>query len=390
MANKRKLQSSLPGLPPAVARRQFLAGVRITFVGVGSLARPLAELAVRFGASDFVLIDSKSYKPASVHNQCSADEVGLLKVLAVQRRLERLGARAEAYPQDVFQVPDGVADAKGVVVSTVDNWRGFIGANRLAMRMHARLLKLNVEPKLHCAAVRTYRLGPTTSLCGEDQMDDRHYRDQLHPRSCDAETAERRTASPRRLCEAAARLGIVALHRMVTRRPQHWHGRQWQYFQDAGRLLPSRLAPNPACRCDHSAVWQNLARPSHAAPNLSLRGIFQRGHMPVTGESRVRFCQRVALRSRCGRCLQESNRPYWINDVDAAAAACTRCGETMQAIPFWTFQELTCDQLAAVINVPLHAWGVPPLAVLEVSSRSRRQAFVVPADYHSSSKGASA
>ncbi len=156
--HKSKQKSKSNRQPFSGGRRQFLSGVSITMVGVGSLARPFAELAVRRGADHFRLIDLKRYKPASVENQCLPNEVGQLKVDAVGQRLEELGARVETFPVDVFRVPDGVVEPGGVVISSVDNWRGFIGANRLAMRMNARLLKLNVEPKLHCAAVRAYSL----------------------------------------------------------------------------------------------------------------------------------------------------------------------------------------------------------------------------------------
>jgi hypothetical protein len=385
MASSHKNHSNVAGRP---ARRRFLAGVAITLVGVGSLARPLAELAVRHGATDFTLIDMKAYKPASVRNQCEPHEVGQLKAVAVARRLSRLGANVRTYAEDVFQVPDGVVAAGGIVVSSVDNWRGFIGANRLAMRIGARLLKLNVEPQFHCAAARCYWLGPGTSLCGEDQMDDRHYRDQLHPRSCDAATRQRPTASPRDLCEHAARLGLVALYWMETRDSQYWHGRQWQYLQDSGRLLTSQLVPNPSCRCDHAAGWQHLGTPLGLPSPLSLRTIFQRSDVPMTGASRVRFCRRVALRTRCTACLHEGRQPYWVNDVDWAGPTCPKCGGATSAVPFWTYQEVTCDQLASVIHLPLRQWGVPPLAVIEVSHQQRRRAIVVPDQPSASQKGA--
>jgi hypothetical protein len=61
----------------------------------------------------------------------------------------------------------------------------------------------------------------------------------------------------------------------------------------------------------------------------------------------------------------------------------------MHAIPFWTYQELTCEQLAPVVNLPLIQWGVPRLAVIEVSNQSRRRAFVVSGDGQGFNQGAS-
>jgi hypothetical protein len=255
--------------------------------------------------------------------------------------------------------------------------------------MGARLLKLNVEPQVACAAVRSFWLGSGSAICGEDQMDDRHYRDQLHPRSCDAALGERPTASPRELCELAARLGLVALHRMVTRDRRHWHGRQWHYSPETGRLITSHLVANPECRCEHAAGWRLVAHPVQLPAPLSLRIIFQQTGVPMTATSRIRFCRRVALRTRCDACLRECHLPYWVDDVDAAGPACVHCGQPTHAIPFWTFQEVTCDQLAAVINLPLPRWGVPPLAVIEVSNRGRRRAIVVPEAPSSLEQGAS-
>ncbi len=359
-------------------RRAFLAGARLTLVGLGSLGRPLAIEAALRGAREFNLVDLHRYKLSSVENQCQPDEVGQLKVDVVARMLRSMGAQVKVYAQDVFRVPDGVVGDGGIVVSSVDNGRAFIGANRLALRMRARLLKLNVEPKMHCAAVRAYDLGPNTSLCGEDQMDDRHYDDQLHPRSCDAETRERPTASPRDLCDAAARLGIVALHRMQSQRTSvdQWHGWQWQYMRDSGRLLASSLDPLVNCRCDHGDHWRSLTRLAQTPEAITLRELAARYGIATTSECRIRFCQQVATRCRCVACQAEFERLRWVDDVDAPVGQCSHCGGILRAVPFWTFRRVAWPQLAPIAHLPLAQWGVAPHAVLEFSGPGFLRTFV--------------
>ena len=124
-----------------------------------------------------MLTDPKKYVPRSVNSQCTEDEVGRLKVAAGVDRLRRLGAEVIAFAQDIKTVPEGVVAPNSIVITSVDNRRADIVSNRRAVRMGARLLKVNVEssPGNEVVAVRSYNFRHNRELCVECQFSDRHY-----------------------------------------------------------------------------------------------------------------------------------------------------------------------------------------------------------------------
>lgn len=354
-------------------------GTAVVLDGYGSIARPLSEALAMRGAPHFAITDPKSYVAQSVQSQCESQDVGRLKVDVGSERLRALGADVASYPRDIDCVPAGVVAPGSIVITTVDNRRADIVSNRRAARMGARLIKINVEPKLGVAAVRAYDFRRETGTCVECQFSDYHYAHR-HPQSCDGSTDTRRTNSPRWLSMAAARLGaLVALDLAADdgSAAQQWIGHEWQYVPQTGLVRGSQLGPNPNCRWDHAARWDNVVRLSDSTAALSLRGLCQAADLAVAGRTAIRFCQQVALRGRCRNCCRDLPVVRWISDLQSPVGTCPECDGPVLAIPFAVFRATPLESLWTVLDSPLSDWGVEPLAVIGLSRHDRRTTFVV-------------
>ena len=365
------------------AQQSRLQRTHFVAIGFGSLARPMAERLVTLGALDFSLVDPKRYSARSIATQCTADEVGQLKVDVGRQRLAAHGARVLAYPVDVATVPHGAVHRNSIVVASVDNPHADIGANRLAAQMGALLLKLNVEPAYGIAAVRAYDFRRATALCVECQFSaEQHYARQRHPRSCDG-APQQPSNTPRPLARLAAELGVLAATDCLDEsRSGTWLGHEVQFSRDYG-VTRSRLDVNPQCRWDHARRWQPLQRLASGPETISLAELVRLAEVVVQGATTARFCHDVALRTRCESCGHESAKPRWISDLSLPATVCPICAGHVLAIPFFVHGALPLESVAEAMTVPLADWGVPAGAVIELSGGGGRQAFVIGSDRRS-------
>jgi hypothetical protein len=357
----------------------LLAGTTVVLDGFGSIARPLSEELARLGARRFVLIDPKCYAPESVHSQCAPEEVGRLKVDVGAEQLRALGAEVVPYARDISSVPEGVVTPAAIVITTFDNRRADIRSNRRAVRMGARLIKLNVEPALDVVALRAYDFRRRARVCVECQFGDHHYAAQRHPKSCDGSFDGRRTNSPRWLSRAAAQLGVLATLDLAAdgAAAPVWLDHEWQYLPKTGRVRRSRLEPKPHCLVDHTQRWQNVVRLQEGAAGISLRDLIEAAGVAVDARVVVRFCQQVALLGRCGKCHIDVAVVRWISDLQAPVGACPACGGSLAAFPFDVRSEASLEPLLTVLDEPLAQWGVEQFAVIEIARGERRVTFVV-------------
>ena len=248
-----------------------------------------------------------------------------MKVEAGKRRLEERGASVAAYPRDLATLTDGTVRRNSVLVVSADNPRADILANRLAARMAVRLLKINVEPRYGVAAVRAVDFRQPSAVCIECQFNERHYARQRHPKSCDG-TGERPTGSPRALSDAASQVGLVALLEVLDEnKAGRWFGSEMQYGVDTGKATWSQLAPNPDCRSDHGGRWASLERLASGPEAISLAELIRCASIVLGEPTLVRFCQQVALRSRCERCVRATARsapPRCCPSLTTSIASC--------------------------------------------------------------------
>ncbi len=281
--------------------RDQLRRTHALLLGVGAVARQQARVVRHLGVRRFTLVDPKTYSHDSVGLQCSSEEVHQPKVDVVAHELSRAGAQVRGFAADLFDVPDGVVDDRTIIFLSVDNRRAEVGANHLATRMGAPIVKTNIEPAYEIAAVRAFHPQSSAEVCLECNFTDRQYERQQHPRSCDGGTGPRRTASPPRLARAAAALGAMAFVGILDPdRRSTWLGYEVQLCTRSFVTRRSRLEPNARCRWQHDSRWPNLQRLPESPAQLSLAELL-RGASMATGDNiqRLRFCHPVALAARC-------------------------------------------------------------------------------------------
>jgi molybdopterin/thiamine biosynthesis adenylyltransferase len=355
----------------------LLLDAHMFFAGLGSVSRPAARRLAAEWARHFTFADPKTYLPKSVASQCAEAEVGQSKVEAGRRELkDRYGVEAVVYPCDLYSVVDGAVEPETTVIAGVDNWRADIGANRLALRMGARLVKVNVEPLYETLAVRCYDYRRPNGICAECQFSDAHYNAQKHPRSCDG-TGVRATGSTRALGEAAGLAAAVAAIELLDEsKAGRWLGVEFQ-FSPRGGPVWSRLSHNDQCRCDHQARWRSLQRLASGPQIISLAELVRSAEVLLGRAETARFCKQVAMQSRCRQCGHAVCAPRWFCEWEAGTGDCPRCGDRLMAVPFYVHSELPLEKLAAVAGAPLADWGVAAGAVIELAAGAARQAFVV-------------
>jgi hypothetical protein len=362
-------------LERVTALRSHLGSKAVCLLGFGSIARPLAGVLAEFGVTRFTLVDPKCYRAASIRSQCSPGEVGRLKVEVGAELLHRSGAAVCAVPFDLYTCPDGVVGAHDVVVVSADNHRAIIGANRLAARMQARLVKANIEPKYNMVSLRCFDFRLSGAPCIECQLTAASYRQQRHPRSCDAHV-ERSTSAPRWLSRTAGRAAALAVVQLAAPGPPSaLLGQQWSWLIP-GAPSVSALSPSPACRWDHSRHWQHLAPLPSQPADVRLSDLFrQAGMRPVAG-TLVRFCRYVTTRVSCDRCGRAAPCIRWVTHVGQSVGRCP-CGGCLLPVAYWTHRQLAASALSPVAGQSLADWGVQPLAVLEISAGKKAGAFVI-------------
>lgn len=211
-------------------------------------------------------------------------------------------------------------------------------------------------------------------------MTDEQYRNQRHPRSCDG-NGGRPTGSPRPLCHFAAAAAALAYAQLVgsDRWANEWYGREWQPMLLGGRGSSSKLMPKADCRWEHGRHWQGLERLETGPAETSLGALFDRAAWRGRSGVELRFSGRLATRAVCERCGRQQDVVRWMRTVNDAVGRC-ECGGSLAAVPFWTYQQIPADRLAAWFDRPLGDWGAPPLAIIAIQGDGEQKSFVIGAD----------
>lgn len=341
-------------------------------VGMGSVGGAIAQrLDLRGpGLGRIILVDLKPYSERHVGIQCETADVGRWKVEVAAERLRQRGVDVIAMPRDLEEVPHGVVGPGSLVITCVDNRRGDILANRLAVSVGAKLLKVNVEPSIGIVACRAFQFGIAPTRCVECQFTDNHYQRQQHPRSCDGVGIERATASPVWLSRAAGEFGAMIAAELITAdlpgaAIAKWYGFEWQLRSGPAGVRRSELSSNPNCRASHQTAWLPQTRLAGAPSQYSLDDLVRR----FGGEHeqlRVRFCHDVVLSARCAGGCPPQPVVTWIRDREANVGICKRCGGAQFPVPFFSERELTLEKLSVVRELPFSDWGLEPFSVIQL------------------------
>jgi hypothetical protein len=371
------LESCHPSIDGMDWRR--LSETDFVFAGAGAGNRPLAKALAYLGMKRAVIVDAKRYKEASVGSQCDPHEVGGHKAEIVAAELRGLGVDAEGIVSDVNDIEPGCVGPNAMLVTCVDDRRGDVGANRLAVMMAARLVKLNVEPLFMTASLRCLDLSVEhPKVCLECAMSEAQYAAQRHPASCDGGGPERPTGSPRALSQLAAGAAALAIAQIVCAPAgygKQWLGRQWQLNLLSGRATWSDLPANPNCKCDHGKRWRNLTRLGTGPEQTTLAELMT-VFGPDPAKVKLRFSAPVTTRCRCARCGMEHTQVYWARDLTKPVANCA-CGSVQLPVPFWTRATLPAKELRSRWLQRLWEWGVPSRAIIAVEREDQQRSFVI-------------
>lgn len=378
-ASRIDLATCLPEVPDI--DWSLLAQTPFVFLGTGAVGRPLARSLAWLGMRRASVVDRKRYKQQSVISQCDPADVDREKAVVVAEKLAASGVVTSAWPCDIDELPPGLIEPGALVVAALDNRLADVDANRLAGRMCARLVKVNVEPAYLTASVRFYDLrSPPAKVCAECQMNDAHYVQQRHPQSCDGGGPEQATGSPRPLCELAANAAALAIAQVVgspDRWARVWNGMQWQQSLLGGNGGFSQLAAKADCRWNHAEHWENLQRLPGDPGTMTLRDVFAAANVLPDSDTCVGFSARVATAGRCAQCQKrQPTLLYWVTRLDKPIGACA-CGGPIFAESFSTHHALPANRLLPVLDQPLAVWGVPRLSILEIERNRHRQALLI-------------
>ena len=364
---------------PAVVTPRTVLVHTVTLCGAGAVGRALAAHFPELGVSHLQVIDPKTYSTRSIATQCEPQEVGYPKALVVAGLARERGLDARAHATDLFHVPDGIVGEAGVIVSCTDNTRALIGANRLAARMRCRLLKVNIEPLYDTISIRAYLPCTDHQPCAECQLSDRHYEQQLHSHSCDAENVQRHTESPRALSAAAANVAAQALADLLAdgTAARQWYGHETLVNSRTGQTTRSTLERLPDCRWEHGRCWTNLFWLTETPSDVSLEQLVPLSQRAPSTRVRFTFDHGLTRWVCCDGCRARRRATWWCADLGSAVGTCSQCGALVRPFPFGIRQSATSHQLRDVYRRPLAAWGVPFDAVIEVESQGYVRTFVL-------------
>jgi hypothetical protein len=353
--------------PPASG---VLSCLQALLIGAGALGRPIGKYLVSVGISRFVVVDPKRYRPTST-SQCYPDEVGLHKALVVAEKLRRQGARAIALPRALEHVEPGIAGPRSFLVVSTDTLSGQRGAHDVAFHLRLPLFTVHVEPAYLLASLRFFdysqRRVRCCLVCG---WTERHFATQEAATSCEPR-AERPTASPRALSAFAAGWAALLIASALTRDDARDALRDREFLlSPLGHLYrSSELTPNPDCRL-HTQRRARLRRLTASARDVNLKDLAALAGAGGDSTVRVRGLRaRFALRGRCVRCGQEAGGCWWVLDPARPLGRCT-CGGRIFAVPYFTFESLSRNELAEHWDRPLAALGAGRRATVSIESES--------------------
>ncbi|MDP8022940.1 MAG: HesA/MoeB/ThiF family protein [Conexivisphaerales archaeon] len=127
---------------------------RVTVVGVGGLGSMVASLLARMGFGEIHIIDRDIVSLSDLHRQILYDEddLGLPKVYAAQRKLQKINSDVKVFPHAMsannYELMKDVIDRTDVIVDGLDNMRARFNVNLLAVTLK--------RPYVFASAIENY------------------------------------------------------------------------------------------------------------------------------------------------------------------------------------------------------------------------------------------
>ena len=374
---------AMPLLGCGPAALELLRKLAVAVIGCGSVGGRIAVLLARLGFGGLLLVDPKSYKPASLAtHEIGPEEVGQPKALAVARRCKGISpstqVRAFAGPVQDLEL----AELAGVDLIVM-------APDLLSVELHVGQCSLWLEKPLFQASVH----GPTLTLHIRSFLNEkaaggcplccygRAEFDLLSRQtrfSCEG-TAHHGLPSPvdapstnslSPLCSMAADMAALQILRFLLKLGQPVSDTILEYCLFNHRTVISPVVRNASCKLDHTVFDQATV----AAPlaDLSLADLTLRATgeaAPPDEQFEVAEHDWIEL-AACG-CEQLKPVRQFVRRGHLELALCRQCAAPLVPLSFYTHRAVSASVLGSAAEQPLRKLGARRISSILLRTAGR-------------------
>lgn len=363
--------------PPAMALLGCAAGalerlraLAIAVIGCGSIGGRVAVLLARMGIGGLLLVDPKSYKPASLTtHEIGPEDVGKPKALAVARRCKAASptTRVTAFPGPVEALDLAALGDASAVAMAPDLLSVEIEVGQRCLWLGKPLIHASVHGPTLTVQVRFFGNATGAGACprclyGSAELELLARQARF---SCEGGPAAAAplpheagaTNSLGAICSMAASLAVLQILRHLLGLGQPVADTMLEYCGFTHRTVVSPLERNPKCPSEHAVLGQaavpeplagrSLAQAVQAATGIPAPPDAQ---FEVAGHDWVEF-------AGCG-CERPSPVRRFIERGRADLGRCPRCAAMRVPLQFHTYRAVSAAILGAAIGRPLRKLGV--------------------------------
>ncbi|MBP8260182.1 MAG: ThiF family adenylyltransferase [Verrucomicrobia bacterium] len=379
VALPRRAQQRASGHPPPPAMALLgcaagaLDGLRtllIAVIGCGSIGGRMAVLLARMGLGGLLLVDPKSYKPASLPtHEIDPEDVGKSKAQAVARRCKAVSpaTRVAAFPGPVEALDlAAMADASAVVMAP-DLLSVEIEAGQRSLWLGKPLIHASVHGPTLTVQVRLFGNAGGAGACprclyGRAELDLLARQARFSCEGGPAAAVPRLHEAPATnslgaICSMAASLAVLQILRHLLGMGQPVADTMLEYCGFTHRTVISPLERNPECPSDHTRLGQ-AAVPEPLAGRSLAEAVQHATGVPAPPDAQFEIAGHDWVEfAGCG-CERPAPVRRFIARGRADLGQCPRCGAMRVPLQFHTYRAVSAAILGAAIGRPLRRLGV--------------------------------
>jgi len=348
----------------------LLRRARLCVIGVGSVGAMILAHLARLCPALLFIVDRARYKPESVLTDACVDPaaVGRQKAVVAAHRAKQVsprsrvmsfaGAFEDLSPADLHEARFDALFLAG------DNLFLEVAVAQRCLHLGIPLYHAALHGETLAAETRVYDLaGSASGPCPICSYSDREWSEVGGDAafSCAPESRAARVPDPARpatmsfsyLCAMAACHAVELWMRRflgLGATPPDF-SLMWSGYRLGSVLTP--LERNPDCRCDHTRLAPAVV--SGPLPSASAAAVAAAGGVGLTGGTFSLPGYRFVRLGSCG-CSSERPLDRFVR-VDAPMPRCRKCGERIQAHPFFSTETVPGEWLDAHRSVCLRSLG---------------------------------
>lgn len=353
---------------------EVLAGLKVAFVGTGSVGLRMALAAARLQVGGILLIDPGRLKAQSVLTHPIMPDAALRS--AGKAEYAGLACKTLSPQTDVFVWPDRVQSLDpaalawaDVVLLSTDNLRAEVAAAQLCLHLRTPLLTAAVHGETLVSQIQVFRNADgdgACPACSFGQAELRHLNSET-PFSCEGMLAGRPDQPISRqptvcvsfICSTAADLAMVQLLRLVLGLNAPSEDFALQYCGFTNKIETSPLGGRSGrCLCDHDTVWRPTLAPRPVAA-CSLRELASRaGYAAAEDLAGVSFTVDDLFFVEVGGCECDGCQPVRrFLPAGGPAGRCATCGGPVYPVRFFSHRPVSAEVVRDALDEPLGRIG---------------------------------